>query len=483
MTQTLHPSAPEATVPATLHSDPPSSGSPAPSTSSAGQGVHDMTQGSVRGHILRMMAFMLAGMMLQTLYSLVDIYWVGHLGKQAVAAVALSTNLMFVAMAASQALAVGCVSLVSRAAGQKDNREVKRLFNQAQCLAAFAGVLFLVATMAGRTTYSEKLAGDAETAALANDFLLAFIPALALQFTMIGLGSALRGIGNMKPGLAAQTGSVLLNLVLAPILVFGWGFGKPLGVFGAALATLIATACAVVGLTIYMVRSKTLLELDFTQWLPDFSVWRRMLAIGIPSGAEFLLLSITIGSSYYFTRPFGPETQAGFGIGSRIMQAGFMPAVAISFSVAAIAGQNFGARRFDRVRSTMTESTKLVLLFMLLITLVCHLTPEPFVRLFSNSDEVVAAGVRYLETISLGYMANGVIVVSAGIFQGIGNTWPSLAASALRAVTFVIPVWFLSTRAGFTANTVWLGAVLSIVVQLVVQQALLRRELRRSVPV
>jgi putative MATE family efflux protein len=463
-------------------SAPGSTETSAPGRGSARPGVHDMTQGAVRGHVLRMMAFMLTGMALQTLYSLVDIYWVGQLGKQAVAAVALSTNLMFVSLAASQALSVGCVALVSRAAGQKNDAEVQRLFNQAQCLAACVGVVFLGLCLTIRTTYTQQLAGDPETAALANEFLLGFIPALALQFTMIGLGSALRGIGDMRPGLMAQTGSVLLNLVLAPVLVFGWGFGKPLGVFGAALATFIATVCAIIGLATYMFRGKAFLKVDFAQWVPDFGVWRRMLAIGVPSGVEFLLLAITIGSSYYFTRGFGPETQAGFGIGSRIMQAGFMPAVAISFSVAAVAGQNFGAQRFDRVRATMTESIKLVLVFMVFITLVCQFTPEPLIRLFSDSDEVVAAGVDYLKTISLGYVANGIIVVSAGIFQGIGNTWPSLVASLIRAVAFIVPVSWLSGQDGFVAHSVWLGAVISIVVQLVVQQALLRRELGRRAP-
>lgn len=479
MTETTESSAPPAVTNGATGGDVQTT----TSNRAARSGVHDMTQGSVRGHVLRMMAFMLAGMMLQTLYSLVDIYWVGRLGKQAVAAVALSTNLMFVSLAASQALAVGCVALVSQAAGQKNNAEVQRLFNQAQSLAACAGLLFLLLSLVFRDTYTAALAGDPETATLANEFLLGFIPALALQFTMVGLGSALRGIGNMKPGLMAQTGSVLLNLVLAPVLVFGWGFGKPLGVFGAALATLIATVCAVIGLSVYMLRGTTFLKVDFSQWVPDFSVWRRMLAIGIPSGAEFLLLAITIGSSYYFTRVFGPQTQAGFGIGSRIMQAGFMPAVAISFSVAAVAGQNFGARRFDRVRATLLESTKLVLLFMVIITVVCRFVPEPLVRFFSDSDEVTAAGVDYLQTISLGYVANGVIVVSAGIFQGIGNTWPSLAASALRALAFIVPVSLLSRNDDFEAHTVWLAAVLSIVLQLIVQQTLLRRELGRRAPI
>src|ERR1700753_535483 len=93
-------------------------------------GIHDMTAGPVRAHLVRMMWFVLAGMAVQTLYGLVDIYWVGRLGKQAVAAVALSSNLMFVALALTQTLSVGCVALVSQAAGKKANAEVQRLFNQ-----------------------------------------------------------------------------------------------------------------------------------------------------------------------------------------------------------------------------------------------------------------------------------------------------------------------------------------------------------------
>lgn len=446
------------------------------------RGVHDMTQGSVRGHLLRMMAFMLVGMTLQTLYSLVDIYWVGNLGKQAVAAVSMSTNLMFIALGATQALSVGCVALVSRAAGQKDHPEVQRLFNQAQCLATCTGLLFLCISLPMRTVYTSQLAGDHETERLANEFLLAFIPSLALQFSMVGLGSALRGIGDMKPGLVAQTASVLLNMALAPVLIFGWGFGKPLGVFGAAVSTFVATLAAVIGLAVYLTRGTTFLRLDFSQWAPDFGTWRRMLAIGLPAGAEFILLAIVVGSSYFFTRNFGPHLQAGFGIGSRVMQAGFMPAVTISFSVAAVAGQNFGAKAFDRVRATMTEATKLVLLFMVSFAILCQFAPEPMVRIFSDADEVVAAGSDYLRTLSIAFIANGVIFVSAGMFQGLGNTWPSLAASGLRCLLFVGAVSLASHQAGFSAHRIWQISVGSVVLQLIAQQLLLRREMRLKAP-
>jgi putative MATE family efflux protein len=447
------------------------------------RGLHDMTQGKIRDHVLRLMLFVLAGIAIQTLYGLVDIYWVGRLGKQAVAAVALSSNLMFVSLAVTQMLSVGCVALVSQAAGKQQHAEVQRLFNQAQSLATCAGVLFLVVGLALHRDYATRLSSDAVTAELAAAFLRGLIPALALQFAMVGLGSALRGIGDMRPGLIAQMASVLFNMLLAPVLIFGWFGGPPLGVAGAALATLIASVAGVAGLALYVIRGRTFLRLRLRDWRPHWGTWLKMIGIGLPAGVEFLLLSITIGVIYVVTRPFGAQAQAGFGIGSRLMQTCFMPAVAISFSVAAVVGQNYGSRSFARVREAVRESIKLALLFMLVLTVPCQLAPRALVAIFSPAPDVIAAGADYLRTISWAFVASGVVFVCGGVFQGLGNTWPSLAVSALRALGFVLPVLILSARPGFTMHTIWLISVVSIFCQLALQQLALRRELRLRAPI
>ncbi|TXH03553.1 MAG: MATE family efflux transporter [Nevskiaceae bacterium] len=438
--------------------------------------MQNMTEGAIRSHVLRMMLFMLFGMFVQTLYALVDIWWVGHLGKQAIAAASVASNLMFVVIAVSQTLGVGTVALVSQAYGRRDEAAVQRLFNQSQSLSVIAGLVFLALGYASAATYAKRLASDAETAALVCQFLAWFVPAMALQFSMAGLGSALRGIGNMKPGLLAQTGSVLLNMILAPFLIFGWGTGHPLGVAGASLATFLATLAAVVALMFYLRRDATYLRVDFAQWRPDWALWRRMLLIGLPSGVEFLLMSVIIGLIYAVIRPFGAEAQAGFGIGMRIMQAGFMPAVALSFAAAAVAGQNYGARAHDRVRQTFVESAKLNIAFMMVFTLLCHLAPEAMMRLFSSDPVVVDIGGGYLRVISWNYVASGLILVAAGLFQGIGNTVPSLLASSSRLLFFVLPVWWLSQQPQFQLSQVWTLSVISVLLQMCFSLWLLRRE-------
>ena len=184
--------------------------------------MHDLTTGSVSRHLLKTTGFMLVSMVFQTLYFLVDLYWVGRLGKQAVAAVGISGNLMFLVLALTQMLGVGTTTLVSHAAGRKDRAHALLVFNQALVLATLAGALFLALTMALRTAYARGLSADAGTASLAGDYLLWFLPATAIQFPMVAMGAALRGTGNFKPGMVVQTATVILNMILAPFLIFGW---------------------------------------------------------------------------------------------------------------------------------------------------------------------------------------------------------------------------------------------------------------------
>lgn len=442
--------------------------------------IHDMTTGPIRRHVLRMMGFILVAMVVQTLYSLIDIYWVSRLGPEAIAAVSLSANLMFVVIAVTQMIGVGTIALVSQAAGRKDHGEVQRLFNQSQALSLLAAVLFLVLGYALQDAYVDALSSDAQTAVLAHRFLDWFIPANALQFTMVGIASALRGIGNMKPGMIASTGSILLNIVLAPIFIFGWLGAPAMGVAGAGFATFLATLAPIVGLALYLKREATFLRVDFAQWRPSFSLWGRMLGIGLPSGGEFLVMALILGLIFVLTAPFGPAAQAGFGIGLRIVQAGFIPAVALSFGAAAVAGQNFGAGRPERVRETFVESAKLAVGFMLAFTVICHIAPEAMMRAFSTEPGVIAVGSEYLRYVSYNYVASALILVAGGMFQGLGNTWPSLAASASRILIFVLPALWLARQPWFELPHLWILSVTTVTLQAVLSLLLLRREFRRK---
>ena len=440
--------------------------------------MRDLTTGSITRHLLETAGFMLVTMAFQTLYFLIDLYWVGHLGKEAVAAVAIAGNLTFLVLALSQMLGVGTTALVAHAIGRKDHAGALLAFQQSQGLSLVVSGLFLLGALAVRGPYAAALAADPRTAELAADYLLWFIPAMALQFGIVAMSAALRGTGNFKPGMVVQTVTVILNMILAPFLIFGWVTGVPLGVAGAAISTLVAVVVGTVWLALYFVRPDAYLHFVRRGWRPDLSQWGRLLRIGLPAGAEFGLMAVYLFLVYTLSRPFGASAQAGFGIGLRIIQAGFMPVVALGFAAAPVAGQNFGAREPARVKRTFVMAASLAAGLMAVWAVACFFGSAGMMRVFSTDPRVVAVGVDYLRILSVSFVGSGVIFVASSMFQALGNTLPPLGASFARLLITAIPALLLARVPGFELHWLWYLSASTIVVQLTAILLLLRREFR-----
>jgi putative MATE family efflux protein len=441
--------------------------------------MEDLTTGPLTRHLLKTTSFMLVTMIFQTLYFLIDLYWVGRLGTHAVAAVGIAGNFTFIVLALTQMLGVGTTTVVSHAVGRKNRDDAELMFNQAQVLATVTGIGFLIVGMLVRLPYTRALSPDAETGALAAQYLLWFIPAMALQFLMVSAGAALRAVGNFKAGMIVSTGSVLVNMVLAPFLIFGWVTGHAFGVAGAAMSSLIAVVVAVVWFATYFLPKDSYLRFVRADLKPRFALWRKMLAIGLPAGFEFAMMGVYLVVVYALARPFGAAAQAGFGIGQRVIQAMFMPAVALGFSVAPVAGQNFGARSRERVIDTFRKAAYMVSGLMVLLIIVCLIAPHALIGVFSKDPAVLAVGVEYLRIASWNFLASGMVFVVSSMFQAMGNTVPSLVASGTRILLVAVPAILLSRTAGFQLNWIWYLSVGAVFTQLALALLLLRREFNR----
>ena len=441
--------------------------------------MHDLTTGSITRHLLKTAGFMLVTMIFQTLYFLIDLYWVGRLGKEAVAAVAIAGNLTFIVLAVSQMLGVGATDArLARDRRARIPRARCSCSTSRRCCRVVVAVIFLVAGMLLRGVYASELAADAATAEMARQYLTWFIPAMALQFLIVTMGAALRGTGNFKPGMIVGTASVIINMIFAPFLIFGWVTGAAFGVAGAAVSSLIAVVVATVWLGAYFVKPTAFLHYVPADWKPDFRMWWQMLKIGLPAGAEFGLMAVYLFIVYVISRPFGAAAQAGFGIGLRLVQAGFMPVVALGFSVAPVAGQNFGARLGDRVRHTFTVAASMAVGVMLVFAVACYFNAAAMVSFFSDDAGVIAVGTEYLRIIAWTFVGSGIIFVASSMFQAMGNTLPPLAASFARIVVVAVPAILMSRMPGFQLWWIWYLSVGALIFQLVTVLALLQREFR-----
>ncbi|HEY2945297.1 MAG TPA: MATE family efflux transporter [Vicinamibacteria bacterium] len=444
--------------------------------------MKDLTRGPVGRHVVDLATFIALTMVFQTLYFLADLYFVGRLGKEAVAGVGLAGNLMFIVLALTQSMSVGATSLISQSLGRKDRAQAQLLFNQALALSILTGIVFGALFFALREVYARRLAADAVTAVLGIQYLTWFVPALFLQFPLVILGAALRAMGDVKLPTVIQVATVILNIVLAPVLIFGWGTGRPLGVAGAAIASLVAVGVACAAFILYFRRAASPLRFAAAEWTPRPRRWGAMLRIGLPAGGEFALVSVYMVLVYDIIRPFGAAAQAGFGIGIRVIQALFLPTVAIAFAAAPVAGQNYGAGLGGRVRKTFYSAATMSATIMLALTLLCEIAPAGMIRFFNGDPGVVSFGSEYLRITCWNFLASGIVFVSSSVFQGMGNTLPPLGASALRLLLFAIPAYAVSHQPGFQLRHVWYLSVASVTVQLVVNLWLLHREFARKLP-
>jgi putative MATE family efflux protein len=302
------------------------------------------------------------------------------------------------------------------------------------------------------------------------------MPALALQFVTLVMASALRGTGIVRPTMIVQAATVIINVLLAPVLIAGWGTGRALGVAGAGLASSIAVAIGVVMMWIYFHRFEHYVAIDRKLWRPELKQWKRILNIGLPAGGEFLIIFVNMAVIYYALRNFGAAAQAGFGIGSRLLGVIHMPALSMAFAAGAIAGQSFGAGDSGRVRETFRSVLLLGTAVMIAFTMIAQWKPEFLLRGFTNDPATVAVGALFLRMVSLNLVAQGLIFVCSSLFQGLGNTRPVLLSSAARLVTYALPLIWLSARPGFRIEHAWYLSIATTTLQAVLSLWLLRRE-------
>ena len=442
--------------------------------------MKDLTQGSITRNIIGMAAPIAFGMIFQTLYYLVDLYFVAGLGDAAIAGVSAAGNIMFIVIGLTQVLGVGTVALIAHAVGRKDQPSANLIFNQSIVLSALCVVLTLAGGYGLTHMYMKEVAADQATIDAGTTYLYWFLPGMALQFALVSMGSALRGTGIVQPTMVVQVITVVLNIILAPILIVGWGTGYAMGVAGAGLASTIAIAIAVALLSVYFFRLEKYVGFHREMWKPQLQAWKRMLAIGLPAGGEFLLLFVFMGVIYWCIRDFGAVAQAGFGIGSRVMQSIFLPAMAIAFAAGPIAGQNFGARRFDRVRSTFRAAALVSCVIMAVLTLLVQISPSLLVRGFTDDAEVLQVAAVFLHIASWNFVAQGLVFTSSSLFQGLGDTRPALLSTASRLITFALPALWMSRRPGFRIEHMWYLSVATQAFQAVLSLWLVRMQFRKK---
>jgi putative MATE family efflux protein len=442
--------------------------------------MRNLSVGSIPGHVAAMSTQMFIGMVVQVAYFVTDLKFVSMLGNEVAAGFSVAGNLWFFVLALTQVLNVGTAAMVSHAVGAQQHERANLVFNQALMLSVFMGVFVLVLLYAVAHPYMHMEAADAVVAQAGIDYLLGVTPGLGIQFLMIAMFATLRGTGIVKPTMIIQFITVGLNILFAAILTVGWLTGKPYGAFGAGIATTLATIVGVIISAYYFHRHEKYVSFHREQIKPNAEVLKRLFFIGLPIGLEFMFMSLVMIVMYWVIRDFGANAQAGLAEGQGALRFIMLPAMAVAFAAAPIAGQNFGARKPERVRETFNWTVGMSIGIMLVLTVFCQFGSHLLMHIFTYEEEVVAVGATMLMITSWNFAANGIIFSCSSMFQGLGNTWPTIGSSIIRVFVFIAPAIWLSKQPHFDLVHVWYLSVCSMFLQAVVSYTLLRREFRRK---
>ena len=410
----------------------------------------DLTVGSVPRHLVAFSIPMLMGSGLHAAYSMVNAIWVGRgLGTNAMAALAVSFPIFFVLMAVAIGLTLASSILVAQAYGAKDWARLHLVVQNSLVLIA----LVSLACVAGGNVAAEALlramSTPPEVLPEATRYMRLLVWTTPFMFCMFFLASVVRGVGDAKIPLFFQAGALLLTAILDPFLMFGWLGCPRFGLNGTVVANLISQVLGVVALAWYLHRKQHIASPDWRHPRLDWATTWMTLKIGVPSMAQQAMVSLGMLFVVGIVNRFGAHSSAAFGIATRIDQLAYMPAMSVSAAVSSMAGQNIGARHYDRVRQTLWWGIALSCAITLAAVVLAMGVPHFLMRIFAHDEDVIQVGAQYLRIIGLGYLLVSAMFVVNGVINGAGHT---VATTCFTLVTFwVIRVplaKYLSARMG-----------------------------------
>lgn len=435
---------------------------------------YDLTSGGIAKPLFYLSLPLVITNLLQTAYNLADTFWLGRYSTEALAAISFAFPMVYFLISFAMGLSVAGSVLVAQYVGAGKQTSAEYAASQT---VAFSIIASLLLGALGYPLVDDALVllgADPAVAPLAADYMQVYSVGLVSVFGFFVFIALMRGYGDTITPMFLMLATVVLNIVLDPFLIFGWGPFPELGVEGAAIATVASRTFAfVVGLWIMFDGTRGV-TIRLRQMVPDLSFARDLLRIGIPASIEGTGRALSINLLIVIVALFSTEVVAAYGIGTRIFSVVFLPAIALSQGVETMTGQNVGADEHDRAARTNHFASRAMFLILTVVGVGVWLAAGPIVAVFTDDAAVVEAGATFLRYVAPTYGFFGIMYAYTGGFRGTGRTLVAAAISIAMLGGIRIPVaWFASRP--FGAEGIWLAFVVSNVAGAVLAYLWFRR--------
>ncbi len=407
--------------------------------------------------VFNMAVPMVISMLVQALYNIVDSAFVGRYSPDALEAVSIAFPIQNLMIAVATGTGVGINAMLSRHLGERKTEAANRVANTGIFLSICSYIVFAVIGLTLIMPYY-KMQSDIQQVISYGEQYLSIITICGFGvFGEIAGERLLQATGKTFYSMITQGTGAIINLILDPILIFGY-FGMPeMGVAGAAAATVAGQVVACLLAFFFNIRVNKEIKLDVRcVFKPQIKDIKKIYAIGVPSIIMASITSVlTVGMNLILKR-FSEDAITVFGVYFKLNSFIFMPVFGLNNGLVPILSYNFGARKFDRIRKTVKLGMSCAVLYTLLGLAVFQAVPDKLLMIFSASDAVMSIGVTALRIISISFLFAGVGIVSSTVFQSIGNPLHSLFISVMRQLVVILPTAYLLSMTG-KVDAVWLA--------------------------
>ncbi|MGL5053579.1 MAG: MATE family efflux transporter [Cetobacterium sp.] len=430
---------------------------------------NDLTNGNIRKILLTLAFPIMGSSFLQMIYGLVDMFWVGKIGSDAVAAVGTASFFINLGYAVNSMVVVGAGIKISHVIGAKDLEKTKEYIKAACTVNFLMAIVFILPII----IFSKNLVSffnlTSEVEKMAQTYLVVAGIGLIFKFFNFLYSRILNSYGESKLPFKINSVGVILNIILDPIFIFVFNWG----VFGAALATILAEG---INTCLFLMKSRDYFKLE-SYISKNWDKMKEMMILGSPIALQRVLFTgfgITIAK---IISQWGPDAIAAQKIGIQIESITFMTVAGLQGAVGSFIGQNYGAKQQSRIKEGYKTAIYISTLIGIFTTLIFILLPESLVRIFVQKKETIDIAVDYMRIIGLSQLFMCYEIVTNGAFSGVGKPKvPSLISIIFTSLR--IPLAFiLSKDKYFGLNGVWISIALSSVIKGIISPVMFRKYL------
>ncbi len=413
--------------------------------------------------ILGMSLPVIFSMLVQAMYNVVDSIFVSRVGEEALTAVSLAFPIQLIVIAAFVGLSTGISSAVSRKLGAKNHSAAVQVAEHG----VFIGIiLYVLVAIVGFILASVFFQNFTDNLLVINNASTYIRIVTMFSFGAIlshSATSVLQGTGDMIKPMFAQLIGAIINIILDPILIFGW-FGLPaMGVKGAAIATVIAQIIAMIYVWILLYKGNSIIKPSIKDFKLDAHIIGQILLVGIPSALMQGLASIMLAVMNLILSSFGDSAIAIMGVYFRVQSMVFMPIFGLAIGTMPVIGYNYGAKNKDRMKKAIKFSVIVAVCFMSLCFVVFQVFASNLISIFSPTEEMLSIGVKAFKTISLIFPLVGITIILSTAFQGLGKAYYSLIISFIRQLVILLPAAYFLSKQG-SIEYVWYAFIIAEII-------------------